>query len=415
MTKLLPSARVGVTRGRGGLGRVVKMERLNAYREWITGSALPTWSTVGFDAAAGRFRERLDRTGAPVDVPHRSMVQARQIYVFAHAHQLGWFADGGRLAEVAMASLVRDFGVVSAREASFAFSIDGRGGTVSEVRDAYAHAFVLFAIAWLYRVTGDAALLHLADQTNAFIKARLVDARHGGVFDSDPVASREKRQNPLMHLLEAYLALERAAPGRGYLEDAGTLVALFKSRLFSAEHGVLLEYFAEDWAPHADPAKADVFEPGHHFEWVWLLREYAQLSGDDLGRWSDPLYAVARDHGVAADGLVYDELATDFTVRKRAHRVWPHTEGIKAAAARYAGGDAAAQPFAESMAGGLLAHFLDRPFAGGWVDHIDAAHAPLVDYVPASSLYHLFFAAAEARVFSASAAATPDLQHPILR
>ena len=369
---------------------------MKRYTDWIAGTALPVWSTRGFDPGAGRFRERLDWTGAPLDVPHRSMVQARQIYVFAHACQLGWFAEGGRLAEVAMDALVRDFGTVSGGEASFAFSIDGRGGTASAVRDAYAHAFVLFAASWLYRLNGDARLLRLADQTNAFVKAHLVDPRHGGLFDASPVVAREKRQNPLMHLLEAYLALERAAPGRGYLEDARALVALFRSRLFQASPGVLLEHFAEDWSPHPDPARAALWEPGHHFEWVWLLREYQQLSGDDVGAWSERLYAVARDHGLAPDGLVYDELAADRTVRTRSHRVWPHTEAIKAAAARHAEGDAEAPAFAGAMAGALLDHFLDRPFAGGWADHLDERRAPLVNYVPASSLYHLFFAAAEA-------------------
>jgi mannose-6-phosphate isomerase len=386
--------------------------RLRAYREWIVGTALPTWATIGFDPAAERFRERLDWTGAPVDVPHRSMVQARQIYVFAHACHLGWFEGGGRLAEQAMASLVRDFGATSEHEASFAFSIDARGRIVSGARDAYAHAFVLFAISWLYRLNADPKLLRLADRTNAFIKTRLVDPRHGGVFDVHPVASREKRQNPLMHLLEAYLSLERAAPGRGYLEDAGGLIDIFKSRLFDAGHGVLLEYFGEDWSPHGDPAKAHVFEPGHHFEWVWLLREYQQLSGDDVGAWGDRLYGVAREHGIAANGLVYDELATDMSVRKRSHRVWPHTEAIKAAAARHADGDAEALPFARAMADGLLDRFLDQPFAGGWADQIDEAHVPLVDYVPASSLYHLFFAAAEAaHTLSPAAAAVPDQPH----
>lgn len=371
---------------------------------------------MGFDVAAGRFRERLDWTGAPVDGPHRSMVQARQIYVFAHACQLGWFAEGGRLAEVAMASLLRDFGDVSAREASFAFSVDGRGRVLSDARDAYAHAFVLFAVSWLYRLNGDATLLQLAAKTNAFVRARLVDPGHGGVFDVYPVTSRDKRQNPLMHLLEAYLALERAAPGRGYLEDAARLIELFRLRLFDTRRGVLLEYFAEDWSPHPDPARAGVVEPGHHFEWVWLLREYELLAGQDLDGWGRVLYNVARERGIAADGLVYDELGADRSVRKRSHRVWPHTEAIKAAAARHAGGDQAALPFAGAMARGLLDHFLDRPFAGGWADHIDETRAPLVDYVPASSLYHLFFAAAEAeRGLIATEAAGPHNQHQVAR
>ena len=249
-------------------------DRLQAYQAWIAKVALPAWSTIGFDAAAGRFRERLDRAGAPLAVPHRSMVQARQIYVFSHAHHLGWFPEGGQLAERAMASLRRDFAEVSAGQASFAFSIDAGGQTVSATRDAYAHAFVLFATAWLYRVTGDPALLELAEQTNAFVKARLVDPRHGGLFDAYPEAPAEKRQNPLMHLLEAYLALERAAPGRGYLEDARGLVAVFLALLFSERDGVLLEYFVEDWSPHPDSARATVFEPGHHFESVRLQRVY---------------------------------------------------------------------------------------------------------------------------------------------
>lgn len=382
------------------------MTNLQAYTGWIVGRALPAWSALGFDASAGRFRERLDAGGRPLDVPHRAMVQARQIYVFARAAQLGWHADGAALAERAMDALVRDYATVSGGEASFAFSVAPNGRRVSEVRDAYTHAFVLFALAWLYRGTGDARLLTLADRVQAFVRARLVDPVHGGLWDADPVPSRTKRQNPLMHLLEAYLALERAAPGRGYLEHAARVVELFRTRLFSGAHGVLLEYFAEDWGAPPDAAQAGVVEPGHHFEWVWLLGEYAALSGDpragdprpgdDLDELGNRLYVSARDHGLAAGGLVYDALDPDLAPRDRHHRLWPHTEGIKAGIARHAAGDPDGLEFADRMATGLLDHFLDRPFAGGWVDQIDAAHAPRVPYVPASSLYHLMFAATEA-------------------
>jgi mannose/cellobiose epimerase-like protein (N-acyl-D-glucosamine 2-epimerase family) len=70
-------------------------------------------------------------------------------------------------------------------------------------------------------VNGDAGLLRPGGQDERVREgAPRRRALHGGVFDAHPVAAREKRQNPLMHLLEAYLALERAAPGCGYLEDA---------------------------------------------------------------------------------------------------------------------------------------------------------------------------------------------------
>jgi mannose-6-phosphate isomerase len=368
-----------------------------AYVSWVVDSALPLWSTDGFDVGAGRFRERLDWAGGPIDVPHRAMVQARQIYVYSRACELGWLAEGGALAETAMASLIRDFAAVSSREASFAFAVDGTGRVVDDTRDAYAHAFVLHAIAWLYRLNGDADLLLLADKVRAFVTAHLVDARHGGLFDAVPAASREKRQNPLMHLLEAHLALERVAPDRGGLDDAAALIDLFRSRLFDERTGVLREYFAEDWSPSTDAARADVWEPGHHFEWVWLLHEYECLSGD--ARYADAaarLYEIAQVAGIGDDGLVYDVLTADRAVRASSHRVWPHTEAIKAAVARQAIGDPEACTFAASMARQLLDHFLDVPFAGGWIDHLDARHRPLVSYVPASSLYHLFFAATEA-------------------
>ena len=51
--------------------------------------------------------------------------------------------------------------------------------------------------------------------------------------------------------------------------------------------------------------------------------------------------------------------------------------------------------FAADMEAKVFEHFLDRPFPGGWIDHFDEAGQPLVDYVPASSLYHIFAAAAE--------------------
>ena len=354
------------------------------------------WSTRGFDAAAGRFRERLDNQGAPLDVPHRAMVQARQIYVYSHAHLLGWHDGGAALAERAMASLQRDFAHDSGGETSFTFSIDGRGRVVSDTRDAYTHAFVLFATAWLHRITGDVTLLTLAERTDAFVRAHLVDPQHGGVFESYPTTTRTKRQNPLMHLLEAYLALERSAPGRDWLARAATIIDLFRSRLFDRDRGVLLEHFAQDWSAHPDPALADVVEPGHHFEWVWLLKEYEQLAGIPLVEPREALHEFALAHGVSKDGLVQDELASDGSVRKRSHRVWPHTEAIKAADTRHADGDSGADALAEGMADVLLERFLDRPFRGGWIDHISADGSPLVDYVPASSLYHLMFAASDA-------------------
>jgi mannose/cellobiose epimerase-like protein (N-acyl-D-glucosamine 2-epimerase family) len=129
---------------------------------------------------------------------------------------------------------------------------------------------------------------------------------------------------------------------------------------------------------------------------VWLLREYEELSGKSLLDARAALYDFALAHGVSENGLVHDELRSDGSVRKPSHRVWPHTEAIKAAGARRADLQPGADALAEQMADVLLDRFLDRPFVGGWIDHVSADGTPLVDYVPASSLYHLMFAASDA-------------------
>ena len=366
------------------------MTKLTDYLDWIAGSALPVWATRGFDAAYGRFHERLDAAGSPIAVPHRAMVQARQIFVFAHAAGQGWSGDGAALAETACASLLRDFAVEDGDQTHFAFAIDPVSGAVTDNRrDAYAHAFVLFALAALHRLNGDPKLLETADRVIRFIEHRLADLVQGGLFDALPPPA-EKRQNPHMHLLEAYLFLAQTAPGRGYEERATVLVAL--AQHFFLRDGVLLEYFAPDWAT-VRPA----WEPGHHFEWVWLLAEYGALTGSHLPAEMETLYRSATEQGVAQDGLLIDELAPDGRILKPSHRVWPHSEAIKAAAVR---GD---QPFAEAMAANLMRHFLDQPFAGGWVDHIAPDGAPLADYVPASTLYHLVLAASVAAKHFAAA------------
>lgn len=357
------------------------------YIQWVRDRALPVWADRGFDGQAGRFRERLDAKGDPLAVPHRSMVQARQIFVFADAAAAGWLPEGGALAETAMASLLRDFARDDGEQASFAFSIDPHSGAVlSEVRDAYAHAFLLFSIAALYQLNRDEALLALADRILAFVEGDLADPVHGGLFDALPKPA-EKRQNPHMHLLEAYLFLADVAPERGYAERAGQLVALFERHFL--RDGLLLEYFTPDWQVGAHAA----WEPGHHFEWVWLLDRYARLTGVPVESAIERLFESAERHGVTAEGLILDELSPSFAVLKSSRRLWPHTEAIKAATARHARGDAQARGWADRIAGALMRHFLDVPFAGGWIDHRAADGAALVDYVPASSLYHLLLGA----------------------
>ncbi|MGG2334310.1 AGE family epimerase/isomerase, partial [Salmonella enterica] len=81
-----------------------------------------------------------------------------------------------------------------------------------------------------------------------------------------------------MHLLEAALALFEAS-GDGLFRDlALELLVLFETRLFDAASGTLAEFFAHDW----QRLRPSAIEPGHQFEWAWLLHQAGRLVGADV-------------------------------------------------------------------------------------------------------------------------------------
>ncbi len=61
--------------------------------------SLPLWSREGWDRSTGGFVERLDAQGrADREAARRVRVQARQIYCFAKAAQIGWYPEGREIA-----------------------------------------------------------------------------------------------------------------------------------------------------------------------------------------------------------------------------------------------------------------------------------------------------------------------------
>lgn len=367
---------------------------LNRFIAWTRDTALPFWADRGFDPAARLFEEALDFDGRPLELPHRAMVQARQIFVFANAYLLGWYEGGDVLAEQAAATLLERFCIDVGGRTAVVFATNRDGGVVAPVLDSYTHAFVLFALAWTYRLTGQRRFLSTADRILAFVNGELKDPLHGGLLDHAGASAAPKRQNPLMHLLEACLALDEAAPERGYLEHANGLVETFERKLL--RRGIVVETSAPDWRDIGDAEQGNRWEPGHHYEWTWLLQRYAERSGADLSGHARQLCSKAAAHGHSETGLIYDELSEDANITGRHHRLWPHTEAIKAALCRHPGREATPAAFATVMADSLMKRFLGRPFPAGWIDRIDGFGKPTIDKVPSSSLYHLMLAATEA-------------------
>ena len=355
-------------------------------RAWAIEHALPLWAGAGYDRVGGRFQERLTLAGKPVaDAPQRLIVQARQIYSYSLAARRGWHAGRG-LVERAYASMVRDFHRPDGKD-GWVFSIAHDGSVLDATRDLYSHAFALLGVASYMNAGGSRRALGLADETLEFIDNAL-RAPNGGYFDALPRPDALRRQNPHMHMLEALLSLWSSSGEQRYLDRAEKIFDLFAAHFFQPDHGVLGEYYDDNLVRAAGVA-GDIVEPGHHCEWVWLLRWFERESGRAVTPYADALYRHADRFGYDGDGLIVDELLRDGRVHKPSRRTWPVTEAIKANLAEAALGRPGAVERVIALADRLHTQFFVGVAPGGWMDRLDEHSRPATDFMPASTLYHV--------------------------
>jgi len=196
-----------------------------------------------------------------------------------------------------------------------------------------------------------------------------------------------------MHLLEASLVALEATRESIFLELACELSALFRAKLFDGR--TLAEYFEPDWRRAAgDPGR--LIEPGHHFEWAWLLVQHERLTGERTTPLVEALMAFAERHGVdQATQATFNSIRDDGTPLDRGSRTWPNTERLKGHLALY---EATGKDPRAAVAGStrrLLDLHLATDVPGLWIDHFDAEGRGTSKTAPASTLYHVFLAFAE--------------------
>ncbi|MBL8691407.1 MAG: AGE family epimerase/isomerase [Rhodospirillaceae bacterium] len=352
-------------------------------RDWLFDKHLPIWRTHGWDARHGGFHERLNQDLKPVELGYkRLLVQCRQLYCYSHACILGHRGDNERAAREGYAFLMRTYR--DKRNGGWFFTVTPDGQKLDGRKDFYGHAFVLFALGYYHRATKDVTALTAAEDTLEVIKLKLHDGRAGGFHvaadEAWNILPGPHLQNPHMHLLEGLLSLDEAAPAPIYREGGNKIVDLFLSKFFDGT--TLGEYFGADWSP--DPQRGHIVEPGHHFEWAWLLERFARrFDRPDAQGVADKLFDFARAHGLDAQyGGVYDEVDRYGRVMNDRKRIWPLTECLKAYAQR---------PHLKLE---LIRHarfLFDRYLKedGRWNEHLDRRLNVVNPAMPGSTGYHL--------------------------
>jgi len=372
---------------------------------WCREQALPFWAKHVLDPNGGAY-EQLLATGAPDLTCHRRVrVQARLAYVYAHATALGWYdgeAVSNHVWDYVMSNGLQGGGFIPGdgfKGCAHLLHNDGR--LKDGMRDTYAQTFLILAGAWRYRAFEDVASRRAATDTVAFLDTLKAD--NGGWLEGVP-AALPRRQNPHMHLFEALMALYETTQEDEFLVRADDVFELFVTVFFDADKGILREFFNQDWTMQNNGGGP--LEPGHMFEWVWLLRNYQDMTGVDVDQYADVLYAKAKEYGYSEKlGLIRDtvDLGNRHHLNRQepaTYRTWPQTEFIKAGIAQARRGRLDLLPDVTAAIENLLGKYFDVPAPGGWVDCLDANGKPQNTLMPTSTFYHIISAAAEVSAFA---------------
>lgn len=376
------------------------MEAFNMGRQdlltWLSSQALPLWSTTGTDWARGGYAEKISALGHVQDEPRRTRVVARQLYVFSVARKLGWETDPTPWLDHGLAFL---FDRLRLPDGTYAAGVSPEGEVLNTRFDLYEQAFALFAMASVHRFD-KARYAHLPAQAHALMDVLEAGWRHPAQgFEEARPRALPLLSNPHMHLFESVLAWAEAAPddAQRWLALADELGELALQHLIDPASGLVTERFDGDWRPVAgvDGLRA---EPGHQFEWGWLLNRWGQLRHrPEALAAARRMIDLAEAHGVCKQrGVAINEVLTDLSVHDANAKLWPQTERIKAwtslATLSSTRGDAASLAQAlhhATLAMQGLQAYLGTPLPGGWQEVWLADGHWQPEPIRASSLYHV--------------------------
>ena len=220
----------------------------------------------------------------------------------------------------------------------------------------------------------------------------------GGFRENDASAFQS---NPHMHLLEAALAWAEAGGGAKWEKLADEIVALCLSRFIDPDEGFLREHFTANWEP-ALGERGRLVEPGHQFEWAWLLARWARRRSEPGAELAARRLFAAGARGIdPVRGVAVDALNEDMTIRTNRARLWPQTERLKAALLLHEGrSDSDDSYLAHALAAAeSLWRYLEMPTRGLWRDKLTPTNRFVEEPSPASSFYHIICAVAALKQF----------------
>ena len=372
---------------------------------WLTVDALPLWEIHGVDRTSGGYFESIsfDRQRQVFEShgeTRRGRVVARQMFVFHAGRTLGWESSSP---DPLLHGCEYLFSHMRREDGHFHTAIDAKSKAPNGSFSLYEAAFYLFALAKVHGTLSSEYPVYEAASTFLDLLRQGWGKSNGG-FDESRPPSLPLKSNPHMHLLEAALAwieATEAMPARqiAWVRMAEEIVGLGMGKFMDPETGAVREFFDESWVPMPDDS-GRIIEPGHQFEWAWLLLQWADspYCSEDSRQYCRQaavrLAELGERFGVdPVRGVAFNELWDDMTPRDASAKLWPQTERLKAWCAvakdstTQEKGDSACLNLSKAILG--LQRYLKAEPLGLWQENMSADGTFSCEPSKASSLYHI--------------------------
>ena len=343
----------------------------------------------GWDDQYGGLFEILETDGESRDIPFRRvMVHARQLFVFSR-----WAKLTGNDHFIANADKIFNF-MTSAfwdpKNGGWFSKVNLDGSVKDQKKDLYAHAFILFGLANYKSSLNRKTAQTWIDKTLTIVEYRF--SREDGSFrqelspDFEDLSPMIRSQNPHMHLLEAMLyLLENDKQNPRYLTLVNRLLNLFENKILDNENKLIREYLDQNFKPRL--VNSFIIEPGHHYEWAWLLNWSDKVcKSKKYGTLTKTLFNNGWRIGWdSKNGGVFDGFDCENNqVFLSTKRLWPLLELIKVLSVLSSNSHGDNLSLALEI---VLERYIKPD--GTWIERFDQNWAVIDKTMPTSSIYHM--------------------------
>ena len=360
---------------------------------WLKNQVFPLWTKNAFDCDSGAFIESLNSSGHAENTSRRALVQARQIYAYTEALKLNILPK--EQVSLIIGKNIEFIKHYSLPSGAYLHALDSKNNPVETQSELYTQAFMLFGLARAFEILKDSQIKDRAIALAHYLKSERKNKAGG--FTEIKNNKIVFQSNPHMHLFEAVIEWMKIDADGIWKELASELYQLCLTKFTNNDIQAVAEYFTQDWQVLSEDNKF-IFEPGHQYEWAWLIIQYEELLSLKKTTLPLKLFDLAEKHGVdSKSNLAFDEILSDFKVNKTSARFWPQCERIKAAVQLGVLATPELKPrFAkaadEAMA--ALSTYFETKIPGLWFD-TKTENRFVLQSSKASSLYHILNAISE--------------------